>query len=168
MPDVEYRNTAEFKGLDGQSEPDPELLKGVFKQARFDTRFYEVVQEYGDSASTGAKSLSLRTRGGLGLTGEQDPRTCCARRHSSPHRAKTKTLTNGIVKNTCTCSANALASDDPGGLKSSMQRYSTNSRGANQRYLNTWLCTNSTGSSFQCRSWEARRRRSGPRGLWGI
>jgi hypothetical protein len=54
MPDVEYRNTAEFKGLDGQSEPDPELLKGVFKQARFDTRFYQVVQEYGDSASTGA------------------------------------------------------------------------------------------------------------------
>jgi hypothetical protein len=55
MPDVEYRNTTDFKGLDGQSEPDPELLKGVFKQARFDTRFYEVVQEYGDSASTGAK-----------------------------------------------------------------------------------------------------------------
>ncbi|KAF2469315.1 uncharacterized protein BDR25DRAFT_371866 [Lindgomyces ingoldianus] len=44
MPDVSYRETTEFKGLDGQSEPRKELLEGVFKQARFDTRFYEGVQ----------------------------------------------------------------------------------------------------------------------------
>lgn len=44
MPDIEYRNTAEFRGLDGQSRPKEELLKGVFEQARFDTRFYEEVQ----------------------------------------------------------------------------------------------------------------------------
>ena len=43
MPDTEYRMTAEFKGLDGQSKPNEELLKGVFEQARFDTRFYEEV-----------------------------------------------------------------------------------------------------------------------------
>lgn len=46
MPDIEYRNTTEFKGLDGQSRPREELLEGVFKQARFDTRFYKEVQVY--------------------------------------------------------------------------------------------------------------------------
>lgn len=46
MPDINYRQTAEFKGLDGQSEPKQELLDGVFKQARFDTRFYECVQTF--------------------------------------------------------------------------------------------------------------------------
>ena len=53
MPDVEYRNTEEFKGLDGQSEPKKELLEGVFKKARFDTRFYECVQEYGTDVKEG-------------------------------------------------------------------------------------------------------------------
>ncbi|CAO2652045.1 Nn.00g003280.m01.CDS01 [Neocucurbitaria sp. VM-36] len=47
MPDIEYRNTSAFKGLDGQSLPEKELLEGVFKNARFDTRFYEEVQVYG-------------------------------------------------------------------------------------------------------------------------
>ncbi|KAF2492681.1 hypothetical protein BU16DRAFT_490545, partial [Lophium mytilinum] len=44
MPDIAFRETAEFRGLDGQSEPAAELLEGVFKKARFDTRFYECVQ----------------------------------------------------------------------------------------------------------------------------
>lgn len=52
MPDIEYRHTKQFKGLDGQSEPKQELLENVFKQARFDTRFYEEVQIY---ESEGAK-----------------------------------------------------------------------------------------------------------------
>lgn len=43
MPDIAYRETDEFRGLDGQSRPSEELLEGVFKQARFDTRFYEEV-----------------------------------------------------------------------------------------------------------------------------
>jgi hypothetical protein len=46
MPDITYRETDEFRGLDGQSEPKQELLDGVFKRARFDTRFYEEVQVY--------------------------------------------------------------------------------------------------------------------------
>ncbi|KAJ4375989.1 hypothetical protein N0V83_001269 [Neocucurbitaria cava] len=46
MSDIEYRNSREFRGLDGQSAPKGELLEGVFKQARFDTRFYEEVQVY--------------------------------------------------------------------------------------------------------------------------
>lgn len=53
MPDVGYRETAEFKGLDGQSEPREELLEGVFRKARFDTRFYECVQEFGADVATG-------------------------------------------------------------------------------------------------------------------
>lgn len=44
MPDIEYRNTDDFKGLDGQSEPAKELLEGIFKNVRFDTRFYREVQ----------------------------------------------------------------------------------------------------------------------------
>ncbi|KAL5376798.1 hypothetical protein DPSP01_010209 [Paraphaeosphaeria sporulosa] len=41
MPDISYRDTAEFKGLDGQSPPKDALLHEIFEQARFDTRFYE-------------------------------------------------------------------------------------------------------------------------------
>lgn len=57
MTDIEYRNTREFKGLDGQSAPKEELLEGVFKQARFDTRFYEEVQVY--EGGGGGKGESL-------------------------------------------------------------------------------------------------------------
>lgn len=46
MRDIDYRESDDFKGLDGQSEPSQELLEGVFKNARFDTRFYEEVQVY--------------------------------------------------------------------------------------------------------------------------
>lgn len=44
MHDIDYRNSAEFKGLDGQSPPSQDLLEGIFKCARFDTRFYAEVQ----------------------------------------------------------------------------------------------------------------------------
>jgi hypothetical protein len=44
MPDIGFRENKAFRGLDGQSEPKKELLEGVFKQARFDTRFYECIQ----------------------------------------------------------------------------------------------------------------------------
>ena len=41
MPDIEYRMTEEFRGLDGQRSPREDILRGIFEQARFDTRFYE-------------------------------------------------------------------------------------------------------------------------------
>jgi hypothetical protein len=44
MPDIEFRETKEFKGLDGQSVPKKELLEGVFKNACFETRFYQEIQ----------------------------------------------------------------------------------------------------------------------------
>ncbi|KAF1943683.1 hypothetical protein EJ02DRAFT_453168 [Clathrospora elynae] len=44
MPDVAYRESEEFKQLIGQSPLPQELIEGVFKNARFDTRFYEEVQ----------------------------------------------------------------------------------------------------------------------------
>lgn len=46
MPDIGYRQTKEFRALDGQSEPEAELLEGIFKNARFDTRFYREVQDF--------------------------------------------------------------------------------------------------------------------------
>ncbi|KAF2652596.1 hypothetical protein K491DRAFT_695472 [Lophiostoma macrostomum CBS 122681] len=46
MPDIRYRETDEFRGLDGQSEPVESLRREVFERARFDTRFYESVQVY--------------------------------------------------------------------------------------------------------------------------
>jgi hypothetical protein len=51
MPSVAYRESAEFKGLDGQSEPAKELLEGIFQCARFDTRFYEEVQDFTPASS---------------------------------------------------------------------------------------------------------------------
>lgn len=44
MPDINFRETKEFRSLDGQSEPEKELLEGVFKRVRFDMRFYECIQ----------------------------------------------------------------------------------------------------------------------------
>ncbi|KAF2014638.1 hypothetical protein BU24DRAFT_493198 [Aaosphaeria arxii CBS 175.79] len=54
MPDVDYRSTEEFKELDGQSRPGQELLEGVFRQARFDTRFCEEVQWFENPVSSAA------------------------------------------------------------------------------------------------------------------
>jgi hypothetical protein len=52
MSDIEFRQTREFKGLDGQSPPKGDLLERVFGQARFDTRFYEEVGgEEGDNTA---------------------------------------------------------------------------------------------------------------------
>ncbi|KAL1604863.1 hypothetical protein SLS60_004403 [Paraconiothyrium brasiliense] len=50
MPDIDYRNSKEFKGLDGQSAPKERLLHEVFEQARFDTRFYERISQTGPEA----------------------------------------------------------------------------------------------------------------------
>lgn len=46
MDDIEYRKHPDFLALDGQSPPSQDLLDGIFKNARFDTRFYEEVQVY--------------------------------------------------------------------------------------------------------------------------
>ncbi|KAF2416909.1 hypothetical protein EJ08DRAFT_572203, partial [Tothia fuscella] len=39
MLDVEYRQTREFKGLDGQDTPKDDLLPKIFINAKFETRF---------------------------------------------------------------------------------------------------------------------------------
>jgi hypothetical protein len=46
MSDISYRNHADFRNLDGQSKPSEELLEDIFKNARFDTRFYTETQVY--------------------------------------------------------------------------------------------------------------------------
>jgi hypothetical protein len=51
MSDIEYKDSAEFKALDGQSPPSQELLDGIFKNARFDTRFYTEAQSYSNPNS---------------------------------------------------------------------------------------------------------------------
>jgi len=59
MPEVEFRESKEFKGLDGQSPPKGDLLDRVFRQARFDTRFYEEVGILeGTNVTTGMQSIS--------------------------------------------------------------------------------------------------------------
>jgi hypothetical protein len=59
MPDINYRDTDEFKGLDGQSEPEERLLEAIFKKSRFDTRFYEEVQHF----EPGAENIAPESRG---------------------------------------------------------------------------------------------------------
>lgn len=44
LSEVGFRNTDEFKALDGQSPPSPELLNEVFANARFETRFFEQIE----------------------------------------------------------------------------------------------------------------------------
>ncbi|QDS69723.1 hypothetical protein FKW77_009962 [Venturia effusa] len=43
MDSVEFKETKEFKGLDGQSAPKGNLLDEIFRNARFETRFGELV-----------------------------------------------------------------------------------------------------------------------------
>lgn len=46
MTDINYRNSEDFKALDGQSPPSPDLLATIFQNARFDTRFYAEIQSF--------------------------------------------------------------------------------------------------------------------------
>lgn len=52
MSDINYRNSKEFQALDGQSPPSRELLNGIFKNARFDTRFYAEIQSFSNPGTT--------------------------------------------------------------------------------------------------------------------
>lgn len=47
MPDLAFRDSPAFKGLDGQSDPREELLEGLFRQVGFLTRFAEEVEVSG-------------------------------------------------------------------------------------------------------------------------
>ena len=51
MPSISYRHSPAFRALDGQSPPHPDLLANVFKQTRFDTRFYRLIQTYQPNSS---------------------------------------------------------------------------------------------------------------------
>lgn len=57
MPEIEFRESREFKGLDGQSLPKGDLLDRVFRQARFDTRFYEEVDKIEKDSTDAGKLL---------------------------------------------------------------------------------------------------------------
>lgn len=61
MDDIEYRNHPDFLALDGQSPPSQELLDGIFKNARFDTRFYKEVQVFNNPHPPSATSSSTST-----------------------------------------------------------------------------------------------------------
>jgi hypothetical protein len=54
MDDVEFRHSAEFKGLDGQTTPKENLLDEIFRNARFETRFGSLVLT-DDKAAKGAR-----------------------------------------------------------------------------------------------------------------
>jgi hypothetical protein len=61
MPDLNFKDSAEFKGLDGQSKPDAALLERIFKHARFDTRFLELVVDHQiEGGNQGMYSADLR------------------------------------------------------------------------------------------------------------
>ncbi|KAF1999017.1 hypothetical protein P154DRAFT_393219, partial [Amniculicola lignicola CBS 123094] len=62
MPDIDFRHTSAFKGLDGQSEPEKSLLEGVFRQARFDTRFYELVDTFVSPQANKTKAVGVYNR----------------------------------------------------------------------------------------------------------
>lgn len=68
MPDIDYRTTSEFKGLDGQSAPNDARLHEIFEQARFDTRFYAQISDSAPKKGQTAKylvSLSTDDPGGV-------------------------------------------------------------------------------------------------------
>jgi hypothetical protein len=60
MDDVDFRDSKEFKGLDGQTTPKDNLLNEIFKNARFETRFGGMVYTDDDGArSARQKPASL-------------------------------------------------------------------------------------------------------------
>lgn len=70
MPDIDYRTTSEFKGLDGQSAPKDARLHEIFEQARFDTRFYAQLSDSSPAKGQTAKYLvSLSTDDPEGVAG---------------------------------------------------------------------------------------------------
>jgi hypothetical protein len=63
MPDLAFRETAAFKGLDGQSKPSEELLEKLFKQTAFATRFCEESEPAAkhDKPATFLATIGLRS-----------------------------------------------------------------------------------------------------------
>lgn len=69
MPSLEYKDSAEFKGLDGQSNPAEEgVLEGIFRCARFDTRFYAERDVIGNFSSQGSARYMVSI--GLDMKGD--------------------------------------------------------------------------------------------------
>lgn len=46
LPDLDFKDSDEFKALDGQSTPNKELFETIFKNAAFDSRFYEMKMDH--------------------------------------------------------------------------------------------------------------------------
>jgi hypothetical protein len=59
MSDVAYKNSPAFVVLDGQSPPSQDLLDGIFKNARFDTRFYTELQSHSSPSLPGPTSFLI-------------------------------------------------------------------------------------------------------------
>jgi hypothetical protein len=57
MHDIEYRHSDDFRNLDGQTTPSASTLARIFKNARFDTRFYTETQTF---QAPGAKAGPAR------------------------------------------------------------------------------------------------------------
>lgn len=57
MNDVDFRKTAEFKGLDGQSKPKGNLLEEIFKNAKFESRFGELISNDDKGTKRGPAKL---------------------------------------------------------------------------------------------------------------
>lgn len=70
MPDLAFRESAAFRGLDGQTAPREELLEGLFRRVSFITRFAEEVEVFGVSGGEEAAPFvvtvaPLSSRGSL-------------------------------------------------------------------------------------------------------
>ena len=63
MPDLAFRESEAFRGLDGQSRPDEVLLEKVFKQTEFLTRFCEEVGVVGSSKESPNPAPCIITAG---------------------------------------------------------------------------------------------------------
>jgi hypothetical protein len=53
MPEIAYKNSPAFRALDGQSPPSQDLLDSIFKNSRFDTRFYTEIQSHSSLSPPG-------------------------------------------------------------------------------------------------------------------
>jgi hypothetical protein len=115
MPDIDFRQSEEFKSLDGQSKPKGDLLDSVFRQARFDTRFYEEKPFHSRTFKKDSEGGLRPSEGGAGpaepakfLVSYASANTTFG---ASAHESILASLGEGLVRMRCVYKVNATTLD---------------------------------------------------------
>jgi hypothetical protein len=115
MPDIDFRQSEEFKSLDGQSKPKGDLLESVFKQARFDTRFYQEKPFHSRTFKKGPEGRLCPSEDGAGPAEPAKFLVSYASANTTfgapGHESRLATFVEGLVRMRCVYKVNATTLD---------------------------------------------------------